>query len=95
MLLYCWTIAPGSTSHAAAASGVTADLETAMRNADSHLLAGNGILGLVEAVRTAMTTHSLDPCYERVGVAWLGRRTRTGTVRWSKISVPTPGSKLS
>ena len=43
---------------------------------------------IIEAVRPAMATPTLAPCYTHIGVRWLGRRTDAGEVAWDRFFVP-------
>jgi hypothetical protein len=87
MILYCWTIVTGAADVVPRAMGVAKARQGAIEAAERYLLAGEGFLALVEAVRPALAVHGLDPCYARTGVAWVGRMPRSGEIIWSRILV--------
>jgi hypothetical protein len=82
--MYCWTLLSGNTADVPILMGVTDDLAEAMRVCEQHLEAGKAFLGYIEAVRPAMSVHSLDSCYVRTGRTWTGRVTSSRKVRWEE-----------
>jgi len=67
------------------AMGITDDRGRAMKAGEETLGSGRAAVVVIEAVRPAMAARTLAPCYARIGVAWLGRRTRDGTVAWNRF----------
>jgi len=86
MIFYSWTALSGSSA-SSVAMGITDDRARAMRAGEESLGSGQAIVVVIEAVRPAMAPHTLAPCYVRTGVGWLGQRTRTGEVTWSRFFV--------
>jgi hypothetical protein len=80
--MYSWTLLARDVSATPYLMGVTDDLAEAQRLCEPHLESRQAFLGYVEAVRPAMTVHSLDTCYVRTGDAWLGRLGSRGRVGW-------------
>lgn len=80
--MYCWTLLTRDISATPFLMGVTDDLAKAQRLSEPHILSGRAFLGLIELVRPAMSVHSLDTCYVRTGLTWLGRLTNSGRVGW-------------
>lgn len=73
----------GDTAKTRLASGLAADRDTAISEAEECLRRGVGFLALVEAVRPAIVATTLDPVHERVGMSWLCRRGVADTLCWS------------
>jgi len=92
--VYCWTILTGSTADTPHAMGVCRERSTAVSHAESYLLRGDGFLASIEVARPSISTHTLDPCYERTDLSWIGRRTRAGTVAWSTIPGRAPAEPM-
>jgi hypothetical protein len=67
------------------AMGITDDRGRAMRAAEETLGSGRAVMVIIEAVRPAMAENTLAPCYVRIGVGWLGRRTDVGEVAWKRF----------
>ena len=67
------------------AMGVTDDRGRAMKAGEEALGSGQAAVVIIEAVRQAMGARTLAPCYARIGVAWLGRRTQDGGVTWNRF----------
>jgi hypothetical protein len=84
MIFYSWT-ALSSASGSSVAMGITDDRARAMRAGEESLSSGRALVVIVEAVRPAMAPRTLAPCYVRTGVGWLGQRTGTGEVTWSRV----------
>lgn len=85
MVAYCWTILPADTSQVPMRLGVSGDREQAQRIAEPILLRdGGAFLALIEAVRPALASPGLSPCYQRTGRSWTGRRTNGGGVHWTE-----------
>lgn len=85
--MFCWTLLTGNTADTPFLIGVTDDLASAQRITEPHLLSGRAFLSYIEAVRPAMTADTLDSCYVRTGLTWLGRLTTSRRVRWSRSDV--------
>ena len=84
MIFYSWTALSG-TSGSSVAMGITDDRGRAMRAGEESLGSEQAIVVIIEAVRPAMAPRTLAPCYVRTGVGWLGQRTGTGEVTWSRV----------
>ena len=84
MIFYSWT-ALGGASGPSVAMGITDDRARAMRAGEESLGSGRALVVIIEAVRPAMAPRTLAPCYVRTGVGWLGQRTGTGEVTWSRV----------
>jgi hypothetical protein len=82
--MFCWTLLTGDTADTPFLIGVTDDLADAQRMTEPHLLSGRAFLSYIEAVRPAMAVDSLDSCYVRTGLTWLGRLTTSNRVKWSR-----------
>jgi F420-dependent oxidoreductase-like protein len=93
-IVYCWTILTGATADVPRSMGVCRERVKAVSEAEAYLLRGEGFLANVEAVRPSISVYTMNPCYERTGIAWLGRRTRSGTVYWSRLPDGTPGEPM-
>ena len=65
--------------------GITDDRCRALRAGEESLGSGRAVVVIIEAVRPAMAPRTLAPCYVRTGVGWLGQRTGTGEVTWSRV----------
>lgn len=92
-VVYCWTILTGSPADPPHAMGVCRDRDKAMAAAEEYLLRGEGFLATVEVVRPSISTLTLDPCYQRTGTRWIGRRSRNG-IYWSNTPQgPPPAAK--
>jgi len=87
LLFYSWTALSGA-SGSSVAMGITDNRGRAMRAGEESLGSGRAVVVLIEAVRPAMAPHTLAPCYVRTGVGWLGHRTGTGEVSWSRFFGP-------
>jgi hypothetical protein len=90
MIFYAWTALSGGSPEAPEASvamGITDDRVKAMRAGEESLGSGRAIVVIIEAVRPAMATPTLAPCYTQTGVRWLGRRTGAGEVAWDRFFV--------
>jgi len=89
MIFYSWTALRKNDQDAPAglpvAMGITDDRGRAMKAGEETLGSGRAAVVVIEAVRPAMAARTLAPCYARIGVAWLGRRTRDGTVAWNRF----------
>jgi len=79
--------------------GITDNRVKAMRAGAERLSSGRAAMVIIEAVRPAMATPTLAPCYSQTGARWLGRRTSAGEVAWDRLFVlgdpddsPGPGS---
>jgi hypothetical protein len=86
MILYAWTALSGSSSDSVAL-GITDDRGRAMRAGEESLGSGLAIVVIIEAVRPAMASATLAPCYLPTGVGWLGQCTRAGGVSWRRFIV--------
>ena len=84
MIFYSWTALSGA-SGSSVAMGITDDRARAMRAGEESLGSGRALVVIIEAVRPAMAPGTLAPCYVRTGVSWLGQRTGTGEVTWSRV----------
>ena len=84
MIFYSWTALSGA-SGSSVAMGITDDRARAMRAGEESLGSGRAFVVIIEAVRPAMAPGTLAPCYVRTGVSWLGQRTGTGEVTWSRV----------
>ena len=93
--MYCWTLLSRNISETPFLLGVTDDLARAQRLAEPHLISGRAFLSYIEAVRSAMSVHSLDTCYVRTGRVWIGRRTISGRVSWQEREASTGHEPLS
>jgi hypothetical protein len=82
--VYCWTLLTRDIAETPFLLGVTDELARAQRLTEPHLISGRAVLSYIEAVRPAMTVHSLDTCYVRTGRVWVGRRTARGRVSWQE-----------
>jgi hypothetical protein len=87
VIFYSWT-ALSSSSGSSVAMGITDDRGRAMRAGEESLDSGQAIVVIIDAVRPAMTPHTLAPCYVRTGVGWLGRCTAAGEVSWDRFFAP-------
>jgi hypothetical protein len=85
MIFYSWTALSGRTPPTSVAMGISDDRGRAMRAAEETLGSGQAAMAIIEAVRPAMAAHTLAPCYARIGVGWLGRRTGGGEVTWRRF----------
>jgi hypothetical protein len=91
MIFYSWTALSGADPEApesSVAMGITDDRGRAMRSGAEVLGSGRAVLVVIEAVRPAMASRTLAPCYVGTGVGWLGRRTYVGEVAWDRFFVP-------
>ena len=83
-LLGTWDAsAPGRS-----AGGVCAGTDAALAAAGAWMRAHGGDCGLVEEVRLAMGTASLQTRHERTGRAWRAKRRRDGRIVFSGIPRP-------
>jgi hypothetical protein len=90
MIFYSWTALSGADPEApesSVAMGITDDRGRAMRSGAEVLGSGQAVLVVIEAVRPAMASRTLAPCYVGTGVGWLGRRTYVGEVAWDRFFV--------
>jgi hypothetical protein len=90
MIFYSWTALSGADPEApesSVAMGITDDRGRAMRSGAEALGSGRAVLVVIEAVRPAMASQTLAPCYVGTGVRWLGRRTHVGEVAWDRFFV--------
>jgi hypothetical protein len=90
MIFYSWTALSGADPEAAESSvamGITDDRGRAMQSGAEALGSGQATLVVIEAVRPAMASRTLAPCYVPTGVRWLGRRTYVGEVAWDRFFV--------
>jgi hypothetical protein len=85
MIFYSWTALSGRTPQTSVAMGISDDRGRAMRAAEETLGTGQAAMAIIEAVRPAMAAQTLAPCYARIGVGWLGRRTGGGEVAWRRF----------
>ncbi len=105
MIFYAWTALSGGTPESpdtpecSVAMGITDNRVKAMRAGEESLGSGRAVMVIIEAVRPAMATPTLAPCYSQTGARWLGRRTSAGEVAWDRLFVlgdpddsPGPGS---
>jgi hypothetical protein len=83
--MYCWTLLGRNIADTPQLMGVTDDLTRAQRLSEPPLLSGQAFVCIIEAVRPAMSVHSLDTCYVRTGRIWIGRRTATGKAHWREL----------
>jgi hypothetical protein len=86
LIFYSWTALSGA-SGSSVAMGITDDRGRAMQSGAEALGSGRAVLVVIEAVRPAMASRTLAPCYVRTGVGWLGRRTYVGEVAWDRFFV--------
>ena len=86
MIMYAWEVLPADGGALPLGTGVCGDLGRAREAAATELIAGDGVLAMVEAVRSCPWRTA---AYERTGCAWLGTRARSGGgVRWSEHGGP-------
>jgi len=80
-----WREATDDWSNASGAMGITDDRNRAMQAGAEALVSGRAGVVIIEAVRPAMTGHTLAPCYLKTGISWSGRCTYTGKVIWHRF----------
>ena len=98
MIFYSWTALNQNVAGTGppVAMGITDDRGRAMRAGEETLWSGRAAVVIIEAVRPAMAAGTLAPCYVRIGVGWLGRRTAAGDVAWDRFFPPAdPGDQPS
>ena len=80
--MYLWALFSHDVTAGPVTAGASLSLPRAMLAAEGSLSDPRGFLVLVEEVSLRMNVTGLDDHYTASGRKWLGRRTRTGGVRW-------------
>lgn len=80
--MYLWALFGYELMAGPVAVGASLSLSGAMRAAEGSLADPRGFIVSIKEVALRMNVTGLDDRYAASGGRWLGRRTRSGTVRW-------------
>jgi len=92
MDVYRWTVVAAEITAPPVQMGINGDRAKAQEAAGTALLGSlhssrRGIVALVEAVRPVLIAPGIEPGFEPTGLAWTGRRSRSGGVHWAERTV--------
>jgi hypothetical protein len=80
--MFLWALFGYELMAGPVAVGASLSLPGAMRAAEGSLSDPRGFVAAIKEVTVRMNVTGLDDRYAASGGRWLGRRTRSGTVRW-------------
>lgn len=80
--MYFWAVFGYDLTAGPVAVGASLTLPEAMRAAEGALFDQRGFVANIKEVALRLTVTGLDDRYTACGGRWLGRRTRSGSVRW-------------
>jgi hypothetical protein len=80
--MYLWALLGYDVMAGPVTAGASLSLPRAMLAAEGSLSDPRGFFALVEEVSLRMNVTGLDDHYTASGRKWLGRRTRSGGIRW-------------
>jgi hypothetical protein len=87
MDVYRWTVVAAEITAPPVQMGINDDRAKAQEAAGKALLGSllssrRGIVAFVEAVRPVLVAPGIEPGFQPTGLAWTGRRRRSGGVHW-------------
>jgi hypothetical protein len=80
--MYLWALFGYDLMAGPVAVGASLSLSGAMRAAEGSLSDPRGFVANIKEVALHLNVAGLDDRYAPSGGKWLGRRTRSGTIRW-------------
>jgi hypothetical protein len=80
--MYLWVLLGYDPLGGPIVCGAASDLAKAMRAATEAMSDPRGFLAIIEEVRPRMTAAGLQESFAPTGLAWQGRHTTSGGVRW-------------
>jgi hypothetical protein len=80
--MYLWALFGYELPAGPVAVGASLSLPAAMRAAEGSLSDPRGFVAAIKEVALRVNVAGLDDRYTESGGRWLGRRTRSGDVRW-------------
>ena len=80
--MYLWALFGYELTAGPVAVGASLSLSGAMRAAEASLSDPSGFVAAIKEVALRLNVAGLDDRYTESGGRWLGRRTRSGGVRW-------------